>query len=206
MSDNKYPIIEKARAWFYRQPSANQKKMKKYGTIGAFMAVALGIYYFSGRADRVPVVPEKKTDISAGKTDAIIQDDVVTTLRGDIKDLGTGIDGKVQDAVAQAIKDGKFNLPPNGQTAASGSSNETDTPSGTSSLPSGQNASASGSAEYPGANSFPAPAGYTDTPPAGTRDDAAQPAPAPLWVGSISEGNGDIGLQETAQEPAEKRT
>ncbi|CSX09982.1 conjugal transfer protein TraB [Citrobacter freundii] len=205
MSDNKYPIIEKARAWFYRQPSANQKKMKKYGTIGAFMAVALGIYYFSGRADRVPVVPEKKTDISAGKTDAIIQDDVVTTLRGDIKDLGTGIDGKVQDAVAQAIKDGKFNLPPNGQTAASGSSNETDTPSGTSSLPSGQNASASGSAEYPGANSFPAPAGYTDTPPAGTRDDAAQPAPAPLWVGSISEGNGDIGLQETAQEPAEKK-
>ncbi len=110
MVDNKFPLIEKARAWFHRQPSAQQKNIKKYGTIGTFVIIALGIYYLTGQDKKKPVEPPKQTDVAEAKTSSYVQDDIVSTLGGQIKDLKSGIDNQVKDAVADAMAKGQFSL------------------------------------------------------------------------------------------------
>ncbi|ELY2701082.1 TraB/VirB10 family protein [Cronobacter sakazakii] len=209
MNDNKFPVIERARAWFHRQPSAKQKQIKKYGTISAFAIVFLGVYYMTGQDKGNIRPPENKVDITPDKTGSLIQDDIVTTLGSKIDDASNNIDKKVGDAVAKAIQEGKFNLtaPPAPTTPADSTAGATDPLSGNEAP---KNTSDSNGrttpAEYPGVGAFPPPAGYTD---AGggqsTSNSQADEEPKTLWVGSISEDNGEIPLSDTAQETTEKK-
>lgn len=62
MNNNQFPALERIRAWFYRQPSAQQQKIKKYGTICAFGLVALGVYYLTGQNEKnLVLLKSKKT-------------------------------------------------------------------------------------------------------------------------------------------------
>lgn len=203
MNNTKFPVIEKARAWFYRQPSAQQQKYKKWGTIGAFALIALGVYYLTGQNEKAPRVAEVQKDVSPQKTESVIQDDIVTTLGAQIKQQGNTIDQKVNDAVADAISKGQFNLAPPSQT---GQGAATDSPSSQpGAAQPGQNSAATGSAapEYPGMANFPAPlnnGGSTDA----NSDQAAAPIET-QWLGGISEGNGDIPLNSPEADSAAKK-
>ncbi|NQF22618.1 conjugal transfer protein TraB, partial [Enterobacter hormaechei] len=169
MVDNKFPLIEKARAWFHRQPSAQQKNIKKYGTIGTFVIIALGIYYLTGQDKKKPVEPPKQTDVAEAKTSSYVQDDIVSTLGGQIKDLKSGIDTQVKDAVADAMAKGQFSLTPPPAAV------NTNTPAGSSQTAPSENAQspASGNAaDGTGMLSYPTPAAYTDPSSQGGKQDS----------------------------------
>ncbi|HAW7121025.1 MULTISPECIES: TraB/VirB10 family protein [Enterobacteriaceae] len=201
MNNTKFPIIEQARGWFHRQPSAKQKQLKKYGTIGAFSLIALGVYYLTGQSEKKPRVPEVSKDVSTQKDDSVIQDDIVTTLNDKIKTQGETIDDKVKTAVQDAIKNGYLKpLDPSqtGQgltpTTDSSSLSATASNSGTGGYPSAP--------EYPGMSNFPQPTGN------GSPAAAPTEPPAPVetvWVGGISEGNGDIPLTTPEQDSTAKK-
>ncbi|EDW6767801.1 TraB/VirB10 family protein [Shigella sonnei] len=203
MVDNKFPLIEKARAWFHRQPSTQQKNIKKYGTISVFVLGALGIYYITGQDKKKPVEPTKQEDITQAKTDSYIQDDIVSSLGGKIQNLESGIDGKVKDAVADAVQKGQFNLTP------PPSASNTETPpvdlQGTSNN-AGSTTSGAGTADYPGMNSYPTPSAYNaPSAQAGSADANAAEEPSVIWVGGISDGNGDIAMPSTPEDSSAKK-
>ncbi|EDJ8543592.1 conjugal transfer protein TraB [Salmonella enterica] len=203
MVDNKFPLIEKARAWFHRQPSAQQKNIKKYGTIGTFVIIALGIYYLTGQDKKKPVEPPKQTDVAEAKTSSYVQDDIVSTLGGQIKDLKSGIDTQVKDAVADAMAKGQFSLTPPPAAA------ETNTPAGN--LPATQNADAQApnpgnASDGTGMLSYPTPAAYTDPSSQGGKQDSGNgEEPSVMWVGGISDGNGDIGMAAPQEDNSAKK-
>ncbi|EOR7867382.1 TraB/VirB10 family protein [Escherichia coli] len=203
MNNNKFPVIEKARAWFYRQPSAQQQKYKKWGTICAFFLVALGVYYLTGQNEKAPRVAEVQKDVTPQKNESVIQDDIVTTLNAQIKQQGNTIDRKVNDAVADAISKGQFNLAPPSQ-ATSGVATSSDTTQPGAAL-SGQNpgSTASAAAEYPGMANYPAPLKNGGAVEANT-DQAAEQV-VTQWLGGISEGNGDIPLNAPEADSAAKK-
>ncbi|EIY8279327.1 conjugal transfer protein TraB [Salmonella enterica] len=203
---NNYPVIEKARAWFYRQPSAQQKKIKKYGAISAFCLIFLGAYYLTGQNDKKPRVQEVAKDVTPQKTESTIQDDIVTTLSGEIKQQGATIDQKVQNAVAAAISKGQFSLPsPDQVGAGSGAATPSDTaqPTANAAQPTGAAQSNAASPEYPSMASYPAPTGNGGLDEAQPEQAAAQVETQ--WLGGISEGNGDIKLNEPAAETSAKK-
>ncbi|MCU8649222.1 conjugal transfer protein TraB, partial [Escherichia coli] len=186
MVDNKFPLIEKARAWFHRQPSAQQKNIKKYGTISVFVLGALGIYYMTGQDKKKPVEPPKQEDVTQAKTDSYIQDDIVSSLGGKIQNLESNIDGKVKDAVAEAVQKGQFSLTPPPPASSMGS-----TPVDAQGAPNttGTAAAGEGTADYPGMNSYPTPSAYNDpSAQTGSADAAAGEEPSVVWVGGISDG------------------
>ncbi|EAN5421461.1 TraB/VirB10 family protein [Salmonella enterica] len=203
MVDNKFPLIEKARAWFHRQPSAQQKNIKKYGTIGTFVIIALGIYYLTGQDKKKPVEPPKQTDVAEAKTSSYVQDDIVSTLGGQIKDLKSGIDTQVKDAVADAMAKGQFSLTPPPAAA------ETNTPAGN--LQATQNADAQApnpgnASDGTGMLSYPTPAAYTDPSSQGGKQDSGNgEEPSVMWVGGISDGNGDIGMAAPQEDNSAKK-
>ncbi|HAK7760171.1 TPA: conjugal transfer protein TraB [Salmonella enterica] len=203
MVDNKFPLIEKARAWFHRQPSAQQKNIKKYGTIGTFAIIALGIYYLTGQDKKKPVEPPKQTDVAEAKTSSYVQDDIVSTLGGQIKDLKSGIDTQVKDAVADAMAKGQFSLTPPPAAA------ETNTPAGN--LQATQNADAQApnpgnASDGTGMLSYPTPAAYTDPSSQGGKQDSGNgEEPSVMWVGGISDGNGDIGMAAPQEDNSAKK-
>lgn len=198
MTDNKFPLIEKARAWFHRQPSIQQKKIKKFGTIGIFFLIALGIYYMTGQDKKKPVEASTGTDITETKTNSYVQDDIISTLGGQIKDMQNGIDNQVKDAVAAAIQKGQFNLPAVSSTAdtsTSATANQSN-PNSVETTTEGSN-----SPEYPGMSSYPMQSGYNDS----TNENRGQEngpleEPTVIWVGGISDGNGDIDLPSIPEE------
>ncbi|OPP06360.1 conjugal transfer protein TraB [Salmonella enterica subsp. enterica serovar Enteritidis] len=204
MVDNKFPLIEKARAWFHRQPSAQQKNIKKYGTIGTFVIIALGIYYLTGQDKKKPVEPPKQTDVAEAKTSSYVQDDIVSTLGGQIKDLKSGIDTQVKDAVADAMAKGQFSLTPPPAAAVN-----TNTPAGSSQTALSENAQspASGNAaDGTGMLSYPTPAAYTDPSSQGGKQDSGNgEEPSVEWVGGISDGNGDIGMAAPQEDNSAKK-
>lgn len=206
---NSYPVIEKARAWFYRQPSDKRKQIKKWGTITAFCLVFLGAYYLTGQNEKKAHVAPVQKDVTPQKTESTISDDIVTTLSGEIRNQGNTIDQKVKAAVASAISQGQFNLPTPDQVAAGvPASSETGQQPASGAQTNGAQATgaASGNAatsEYPSMASYPAPTGNGGL-------DEAQPdqAAAPVetqWLGGISEGNGDIPLTEPAADLSAKK-
>ncbi|EAN5885280.1 conjugal transfer protein TraB [Salmonella enterica] len=203
MVDNKFPLIEKARAWFHRQPSAQQKNIKKYGTISVFVLGALGIYYLTGQDKKKPVEPPKQEDVTQAKTDSYIQDDIVSSLGGKIQNLESNIDGKVKDAVAEAVQKGQFNLTPPPPASNMGS-----TPVDTQGAPNttGTAASGEGTVDYPGMNSYPTPSAYNDpSAQTGSTDAAAGEEPTVVWVGGISDGNGDIAMPSAPEVSSAKK-
>ncbi|ECC4732786.1 TraB/VirB10 family protein [Salmonella enterica] len=203
MVDNKFPLIEKARAWFHRQPSAQQKNIKKYGTISVFVLGALGIYYLTGQDKKKPVEPPKQEDVTQAKTDSYIQDDIVSSLGGKIQNLESNIDGKVKDAVAEAVQKGQFNLTP-----PSPASNMGNTPVDAQGAPNttGTVASGGGTVDYPGMNSYPTPSAYNDpSAQTGSADAAAGEEPSVVWVGGISDGNGDIAMPSAPEDSSAKK-
>ncbi|EHT4725205.1 TraB/VirB10 family protein [Salmonella enterica] len=196
MVDNKFPLIEKARAWFHRQPSAQQKNIKKYGTISVFVLGALGIYYLTGQDKKKPVEPPKQEDVTQAKTDSYIQDDIVSSLGGKIQNLESNIDGKVKDAVAEAVQKGQFNLTPPPPASNMGSAPNT----------TGTAASGEGTVDYPGMNSYPTPSAYNDpSAQTGSTDAAAGEEPTVVWVGGISDGNGDIAMPSAPEVSSAKK-
>lgn len=203
MVDNKFPLIEKARAWFHRQPSAQQKNIKKYGTISVFVLGALGIYYLTGQDKKKPVEPPKQEDVTQAKTDSYIQDDIVSSLGGKIQNLESNIDGKVKDAVAEAVQKGQFNLTPPPPASNMGS-----TPVDTQGAPNttGTAASGEGTVDYPGMNSYPTPSAYNDpSAQTGSADAAAGEEPTVVWVGGISDSNGDIAMPSAPEVSSAKK-
>lgn len=42
MNNTKFPIIEQARGWFHRQPSAKQKQLKNMELLGHSLLLRLG--------------------------------------------------------------------------------------------------------------------------------------------------------------------
>ncbi|EBV4408281.1 conjugal transfer protein TraB [Salmonella enterica subsp. enterica] len=203
MVDNKFPLIEKARAWFHRQPSAQQKNIKKYGTISVFVLGALGIYYMTGQDKKKPVEPPKQEDVTQAKTDSYIQDDIVSSLGGKIQNLESNIDGKVKDAVAEAVQKGQFNLTPPPPASSMGS-----TPVDAQGAPNttGTAAAGEGTADYPGMNSYPTPSAYNDpSAQTGSADAAAAEEPSVVWVGGISDGNGDIAMPSAPEDSSAKK-
>ncbi|HIE5017315.1 TPA: TraB/VirB10 family protein [Enterobacter cloacae] len=204
MVDNKFPLIEKARAWFHRQPSAQQKNIKKYGTIGTFVIIALGIYYLTGQDKKKPVEPPKQTDVAEAKTSSYVQDDIVSTLGGQIKDLKSGIDTQVKDAVADAVAKGQFSLTPPPPPAA-----DANTPAGNAQAAQNANAQASNSgnaSDGTGMLSYPTPAAYTDPSSQGGKQDSGNgEEPSVMWVGGISDGNGDIGMAAPQEDNSAKK-
>lgn len=211
MNDNNFPLIEKLRASFHRRPSAEQKKIKKYGTIGFTALVLLGIYYLTGQNDKKPRVPEVKQEVTADKTAGLIQDDIITTLNGRIDEQNQNIKGSVQDAVAQAFKEGKFGLTPPPGGINPNALNSTELTAG----PEQQVGAASGNAQannpnvtdYPGMSNYPAPAGYggDNSRASQNAQDSQQEEKSVIWVGDISEGNDDVGLSTPATDSAEKK-
>ncbi|EJI1807061.1 TraB/VirB10 family protein [Salmonella enterica] len=203
MVDNKFPLIEKARAWFHRQPSAQQKNIKKYGTIGTFVIIALGIYYLTGQDKKKPVEPPKQTDVAEAKTSSYVQDDIVSTLGGQIKDLKSGIDNQVKDAVADAMAKGQFSLTPPPAAV------DTNTPAGSSQTAQSENAQspASGNAaDGTGMLSYPTPPAYTEPSSQGGKQDSGNgEEPSVVWVGGISDGNGDIGMAAPQEDNSAKK-
>ncbi|EBX5571795.1 TraB/VirB10 family protein [Salmonella enterica] len=203
MVDNKFPLIEKARAWFHRQPSAQQKNIKKYGTISVFVLGALGIYYMTGQDKKKPVEPPKQEDVTQAKTDSYIQDDIVSSLGGKIQNLESNIDGKVKDAVAEAVQKGQFSLTPPPPASSMGS-----TPVDAQGAPNttGTAAAGEGTADYPGMNSYPTPSAYNDpSAQTGSADAAAGEEPSVVWVGGISDGNGDIAMPSAPEDSSAKK-
>ncbi|BBV33445.1 TraB/VirB10 family protein [Salmonella enterica] len=203
MVDNKFPLIEKARAWFHRQPSAQQKNIKKYGTIGTFVIIALGIYYLTGQDKKKPVEPPKQTDVAEAKTSSYVQDDIVSTLGGQIKDLKSGIDTQVKDAVADAVAKGQFSLtpPPPAADANTPAGNSQATPNANAQAPNSGNAS-----DGTGMLSYPTPAAYTDPSSQGGKQDSGNgEEPSVMWVGGISDGNGDIGMAAPQEDNSAKK-
>lgn len=214
MVDNKFPLIEKARAWFHRQPSAQQKNIKKYGTIGTFVLIALGIYYMTGQDKKKPVEPPKQTDVSASKTDSYVQDDIVSTLGNKIDSMEGNIDSKVKDAVLQAINKGQFNLtpPPGNTTSSNAPSDPLADPNAPAALGStagnAGNTGNTGNAnpDYPGMGSYPTPTGYGDSPSQGTSSDTGPSEEKPvLWVGDISDANDDIADVSSPEDTSAKK-
>lgn len=192
MNNNQFPALERIRAWFYRQPSAQQQKIKKYGTICAFGLVALGVYYLTGQNEKKPRVAEVQKDITPQKNENIIQDDIVTTLNDKITNMSSNIDQKVDDAIADAIQKGQFNLaPPSGKM----SGNSTSTDINSQELVSSDkiaNSNTNTLADYPGMTNFPTPSTNVGSP-----ESNSEQTTAPIetqWLGGISEGNGDIPL------------
>ncbi|EHN2411815.1 TraB/VirB10 family protein [Salmonella enterica] len=203
MVDNKFPLIEKARAWFHRQPSAQQKNIKKYGTISVFVLGALGIYYMTGQDKKKPVEPPKQEDVTQAKTDSYIQDDIVSSLGGKIQNLESNIDGKVKDAVAEAVQKGQFSLTPPPPASSMGS-----TPVDAQGAPNttGTAAAGEGTTDYPGMNSYPTPSAYNDpSAQTGSADAAAGEEPSVVWVGGISDGNGDIAMPSAPEDSSAKK-
>jgi len=197
MVDNKFPLIEKARAWFHRQPSAQQKNIKKYGTIGTFVIIALGIYYLTGQDKKKPVETPKQTDVAEANTSSYVQDG------GQIKDLKSGIDTQVKDAVADAMAKGQFSLTPPAAAA------DTNTPAGNSQTAQNENAqspTSGNSADRTGMLSYPTPAAYTDPSSQGGKQDSGNgEEPSVVWVGGISDGNGDIGMAAPQEDNSAKK-
>lgn len=203
MVDNKFPLIEKARAWFHRQPSAQQKNIKKYGTIGTFVIIALGIYYLTGQDKKKPVEPPKQTDVAEAKTSSYVQDDIVSTLGGQIKDLKSGIDTQVKDAVADAMAKGQFSLtpPPAAAETNTSAANSQATQNANAQAPNSGNAS-----DGTGMLSYPTPAAYTDPSSQGGKQDSGNGEEASvMWVGGISDGNGDIGMAAPQEDNSAKK-
>ncbi|PXW50360.1 conjugal transfer pilus assembly protein TraB [Grimontella sp. AG753] len=204
MVDKKFPLIEKARAWFHRQPSAQQKNIKKYGTIAIFTLIAIGIYYMTGQDKKKAVEPPKKTDITASKTESLVQDDIVSTLGGKIGDLEGNIDNKVKDAVTAAIKNGQFRLTPPPSNPADGSPAKDSRADGTSGS---QENTGTGVTDYPGMGSYPPPSGFSENTAQGSSSPGSTPEDKKevIWVGGISDGNGDIALPSAPEDTASKK-
>lgn len=198
MNDSRFPVIEKLRAWYHRKPSKEQKAIKKYGVIGAFVAVMLGLYYATGQNKEVHKGPEVKTDISTDKTASLIQDDIINTLDNKIDQQGNAIDAKVNDAIANAIKNGDFKLTPPQNNADVNA--ESPAPDMSAQKQQPVSGTATGAADYPGMSSFPQPAPLADSSSQPNSNNANGEAKEVMWVGGISEGNGDIELPSTAKE------
>lgn len=201
MVDNKFPLIERARAWFHRQPSIKQKQYKKWGTLAAFGLIALGIYYITGQDKKKPVEAPKQTDVTTAKTESYVQDDIVSTLGTKIDNVQNNIDGKVKDAVAEAMKNGQFSLTPPPAATESVKDEKADQTSANGN-PQNQGQGQSG-ADYPGVNSYPQPVSYGDSSSGSAKSEGQQPET--LWLGDINEGNDDIGLQNKSEEASAKK-
>ncbi|WLZ52007.1 TraB/VirB10 family protein (plasmid) [Enterobacter hormaechei] len=198
MNDTRFPVIEKVRAWYHRKPSQQQKTIKKYGVIGAFAIIMLGFYYATGQDKSEHKAPPVKTDISDDKTASLIQDDIINTLDNKIDQQNNNIDTKVNDAIADAIKKGAFNLTPP-QTATGENSALTEAATSASS------ATTQGNGELPGMSSYPQPTSVVDNGQQQNTDSGNGEAAEVMWVGGISDNNGDIPLPSAPQEPASKK-
>ncbi|MCL6336314.1 conjugal transfer protein TraB [Pectobacterium carotovorum subsp. carotovorum] len=204
MNDNRFPIIEKLRAWYHRKPSKTQKEIKKYGTIGAFAVVMLGLYYLTGQNKGTTPIPETKTDATTNKTNSLIQDDIVNTLENKIKDQEDSIDEKLATAIGNAIKNGEFNLKPlQAQTSSSADSTTAGTQNSNSTSP--ESGSAMSNADYPGMGSYPPPASYSDRSADQNSDSGSAEAKEVMWIGGISQGNDDIELPSDKPESDAKK-
>ncbi|WP_303745457.1 TraB/VirB10 family protein [Enterobacter hormaechei] len=192
MNDTRFPVIEKVRAWYHRKPSQQQKTIKKYGVIGAFAVVMLGFYYATGQDKSEHKAPPVKTDISDDKTASLIQDDIINTLDNKIDQQNNNIDTKVNDAIADAIKKGAFKLAPP-QTATVENSALTEPATSTSS------GTAQGNGELPGMSSYPQPTSVGDNGQQQSSDSGNGEAAEVMWVGGISDNNGDIPLPSAPQ-------
>lgn len=201
--ETRFPIIDKARAWYHGRPSEDRKKIKKYGTITVFLLVGLAFYYGSGRNNIKPVVPAKVTPVDSTKDKNLLNDDVVSNLSGRLKDQSEKIDQQVQEAVKKAIANGQFNLPGANdvQSPPNGAQSHIDTGNNNS----GQ--STNSQALYPGMGQFPPPvqnAAGTSSQPDNGNSSAGAEEKAPEWIGGIG-GQDDTGLSATPQESTVKK-
>lgn len=202
MNNSRFPVIEKLRAWYHRKPSQQQKSIKKYGVISAFAVVMLGLYYATGQNKEISKAPEVKTDVTDDKTASLIQDDIINTLDNKIDAQADAIDSKVNDAIATAIKNGDFKLTPpqtaNADPATAGntvSATATSTSSGTQQA----------NSDLPGMSSYPQPMSVSESGQQQNSDSANGEAAEVMWVGGISDGNGDIALPSPVQENDSKK-
>jgi len=187
MFDEKPTIASKVRSWFYSLPSEKRKAVKKYGVLSAAALIMLGIYYTTGQDEKNAKVPETTRTESTPQTD-IISNDIVATLKDDIKNIKDQNPKLVKDAVQEAIANGAFNLRQPSTDAANKIS--TDTPAehaANKSTGDGLDA-ASGelaSGGYPAGANYPQPMTYSDNAQQGQGQQQEQAQPQ--WIGEISQ-------------------
>ncbi len=194
MFEEKPTIASKLRAWFYKQPSNVRNNIRKYGILAAGGLIMLGIYYVTGQDDKNKLVPET-SHVETTPQDDIVSKDIVNNLKKDIKDSKEETHKLVQDALQQAIVDGKLGLyPPASSTPATGTSTGSDPASAASTESakgnangSGQTANSDASGGYPGAAAFPPPATFNDSGQQSQQTQQQQDQPQPQWVGEISQ-------------------